>query len=252
MVRDVLHLSALAVAGMFLFLGFRLTTPVSVPTVPVAPKIEPRVVGEIPAPAGFRRTEEERASFGSWLRALPLKPSGSRVLLFDGREKSNQSAHAAVVDLDVGAKDLQQCADAVIRLRAEYLFARGRTDEIAFRYTNGERAEFGRGSYADLRRYLERVFMYAGTRSLARDMTPVRDLRIGDVFVQGGSPGHAVIVVDVAVSGDRTIFLLAQSYMPAQDIHVLRNGDSPWFEVDPGRDLVTPEWTFRWSDLRRF
>ena len=50
--------------------------------------------------------------------------------------------------------------------------------------------------------------------------------------------------------------LLAQSYMPAQEIHVVRNpaapdGD-PWFRVGDGPALVTPEWRFAWSALRRF
>ena len=45
-------------------------------------------------------------------------------------------------------------------------------------------------------------------------------MQIGDVLIQGGSPGHAVIVVDMAenpATGEK-LYLLAQSYMPAQDI----------------------------------
>ena len=68
-------------------------------------------------------------------------------------------------------------------------------------------------------------------------------------------PLHAVIVVDVAQKGRERMFLLAQSYMPAQEIHVLRNpareGD-PWYSIDFGETLVTPEWTFRRGDLKRF
>jgi hypothetical protein len=237
----------------------------------------------IAPPAGFERASLPADSFGGWLRGLPLKEGRPPVFLHDGRRKSNQEAHWAVVDVDAGARDLQQCADAVMRLRAEYLFAQGRLDEIGFRFTSGDPAPYARwaagdrpkvrgsavswarsaradSSYEGFRRYLDTVFMYAGSASLAKELgAPVepRDVEAGDVFIQGGFPGHAVLVVDVAVH-PRTrarVFLLAQSYMPAQDVHVLRNparDDSPWYAADFGDTLVTPEWTFRRGDLRRF
>ena len=45
------------------------------------------------------------------------------------------------------------------------------------------------------------VFMYAGTASLSRELPTVlyTSLQPGDVFIKGGSPGHAVIVMDVAI-----------------------------------------------------
>jgi hypothetical protein len=233
------------------------------------------------APEGFARTEELADSFAAYLRNLPLKPHGSRVKLYDGREKANESAYEAVVDLAIGRRDLHQCADAVMRLRAEYLFSRGAYERIHFDLSNGFRADYAewmrgrriveRGdetrweqraapsnSRRDLWNYLEMVFAYAGTWSLSRELRPVPidDLRIGDVFIVGGFPGHAVIVADLAVAPDGTkVFLLAQSYMPAQEIHVLRNPTqrslSPWYPV-PGGELRTPEWTFASSDLKRF
>ena len=42
--------------------------------------------------------------------------------------------------------------------------------------------------------------------------------------------------------------------MPAQQVHLLRNpaeGD-PWYPTAFGEALVTPEWTFRRDQLRRF
>ena len=44
------------------------------------------------------------------------------------------------------------------------------------------------------------VFAYAGTASLAKELNPtaVQEMKIGDVFIVGGSPGHCVIVVDMA------------------------------------------------------
>jgi hypothetical protein len=114
-------------------------------------------------------------------------------------------------------------------------------------------------TYSDFWKYMEIIFSYAGTLSLAQEMNNVAitDMNIGDVFIQGGSPGHAVIVVDMAVdpSGNK-LFLLAQSYMPAQEIQVLKNPNSttgsPWYSTDFGNTLVTPEWRFTRDDLKRF
>ena len=56
-------------------------------------------------------------------------------------------------------------------------------------------------------------------------------------------------------STDEKVFLLAQSYMPAQDIHILKSFDnyiSPWYKLDFGDTLNTPEWTFTRGDLYRF
>lgn len=202
--------------------------------------------------------------------------------LHDGREKPNQAAHWAVLDIDAGSRDLQQCADAVIRLRAEYLYAASRCGDIRFNFTSGDRADFSRwlagfspavngntvqwvpgrarpDNYGTFRAYLDMVFTYAGTLSLAKELKPaadVRQMRIGDVFIQGGSPGHAVIVVDMAAhpATGRRAFLLVQGYMPAQDLHVLRNPATggPWYDLDFGPSLRTPEWTFAPEHLRRF
>lgn len=241
------------------------------------------LAGRIAPPMGYCRLPAEPASFASWLRGLPLKPAGTPVRFHDGREKRYQAGAFAVIDLDVGTADLQQCADAVIRLRAEFLRARDREEEIAFDFTSGTRARWpewrvgarpvvngadvswapGRaaadGSHASFRRYLDAVFTYAGTISLRRELIPVADparIEPGDVFIQAGSPGHAVIVLDVAESpGGERVFLLGQSFMPAQDVHVLVNpaaDGSPWYAVQPDCSLTTPEWRFGWVDLRRF
>jgi hypothetical protein len=229
---------------------------------------------------GYERTPA--SGFGAWLRGLPLRSGKPDVHLYDGSLKANQKAHLYVVDLDVGKRDLQQCADLVIRLRAEYLYASGRRDRICFHFTSGAPAAFARwsdgqrpaidgdrvgwtkraaagDSYGVFRSYLDTVFAYAGTRSLDRELPAVSDPakpEPGDVFVQGGSPGHAVIVVDVAENetGQR-VFAIAQSYMPAQEMHVLRNPDrpeSPWYVPRPDGSATTPEWEFPAGSLRRF
>jgi hypothetical protein len=235
-----------------------------------------------PVPAGFLRLPADSGSFAAYLRRFPLHPDSHPVHLHDGSLKNRQDVHVAVLNLDVGKRDLQQCADAVMRLRAEYLFHQKRYADIHFDFTNGFRADYARwrrgerirvagnhahwvpgtapsGNYAAFRQYLDMVFSYAGTASLARELEPADPATIqpGDVWIHGGHPGHAVIVLDVAEnpkSGERR-FLLAQSYMPAQEIHVLRNpaGESPWYAVPgTGEQLDTPEWTFEREQLRRF
>ncbi|MGX5820979.1 DUF4846 domain-containing protein [Chitinophaga lutea] len=235
-------------------------------------------VADITAPAGFSRQPCAATSFDAWLRALSLK-SDRTVYLYDGRRKPNQTAQYAVIDISVGDKDLQQCADAVMRLYAEYCFAQRRYDRIVFRSVSGFPMDYAgwregwrfplkdgrllrtRSGAPDTTRagflqYLERVFSFAGTLSLEKQLSPVREVRAGDVFIRGGSPGHAVIVVDVATDkSGRKKYLLAQSYMPAQDIHILRNPfhlDSPWYDTLPTETLETPEWSFAPNSLRRF
>jgi len=228
----------------------------------------------IPPPPGFVRVRAD--GFGAWLRGLPLKPGRPQVLLFDGRPKANQEAHVAVADLDTG--ELQQCADCVLRLRAEYLWER--KEPIAFEFTSGDRAEWARwregwrpvvrgnrvtwkkgasgaGDRADFQRYLRTVFAYAGTISLARETGGATGaVEPGDMFVRGGSPGHVVLVLDVAEKDGKRVFLLGQGYSPAQDFHVLKNPSdarlSPWYPADFGEELRTPEWTFARGDRRRF
>jgi hypothetical protein len=240
------------------------------------------VESRVQPPPGFERRPAPPNSFAAWLRGLPVKPGRPAVRLFNGQLKANQEAQHVVLDIDVGKRDRQQCADAVMRLRAEYLHHAGRDGEICFRFTNGTPARWtdwksglrpnlgGRKTvwdkiaapdpgYPSFRRYLDVVFSYAGTFSLHRELDKVADPRTieaGDVFIEGGFPGHAVMVVDVAQDGGgRRAVLLAQSYMPAQDIHVLRNPASlthAWYVIDGDLPLPTPEWHFPAGSLHRF
>jgi hypothetical protein len=231
-------------------------------------------------PAEFFRKDINKNSFGYYLRNLPLKKDGAVVKLYDGSEKGS-AVYDAVVDMDIGEKDLQQCADAIMRLRGEYYFSRNEFDKISFVLTNGFRMDYSEwikgnrlavsgskthwmksaapsNTYADFRKYMEVVFSYAGTLSLSRSLHPknIDNIAIGDVFVHGGSPGHAVIVVDVAEnkSGGK-VFMVAQSFMPAQDIHILKNFEdehiSPWYKNSISQ-LNTPQWSFDISELKSF
>lgn len=232
---------------------------------------------------GFRRLDADAASYSAFLRKSPLKPHGSPVLYYNGKEKDNHGVYAAVLAMDIGTRDLQQCADAVMRLRAEYLFTCGQAAQIHFNLTNGFRADFSmwmqgyrisvRGrqagwvkstaaaaDYKALRGFLDFVFTYAGSLSLSGELKPVawEDMQPGDVLIIGGSPGHAETVMDMAVNAQgRKVFLLSQSYMPAQDIQILHNPSdpdiSPWYELHKSPYTVrTPEYDFSTSNLKRW
>jgi len=214
-------------------------------------------------PDGFIRVDSENGSFGSYLQSLPLKPNGSLVYHFNGSVKLNTSAYCAVVDLPLRGNEDHQCADAVMRLRAEFLFSQKRYDEIYFSYVGGGGLSYnaylsGRTPTTEnLWSYLKVVFKRASTLSLDKQLKSKdpKDLEIGDVFVKGGSPGHALIVVDKCVDKNGQVkFMLAQSYMPAQDIQILvgDDGSTPWYDLEFGEYLYSAEWTFTKDQLKSF
>ena len=145
--------------------------------------------GDIPLPAGYVRINGTDSLFARWLRTIPVKKD-KRVFLYNGRLKQNQQAQYAVLDISVGTKDLQQCADAVMRLRAEYLYSRGRLRDISFSDNSGK--QFACPIPANRRQfdnYLEKVFSYCGTLSLEKQLAPVKDfttIQPGDVLAAVG------------------------------------------------------------------
>ena len=241
--------------------------------------------GRFPPPAGFIRVSAASRSYAAWLRHLPLLPKGTPVRDYQGnRLTSSTAAAAAVIDLDVGRRDLQQCMDMVMRLRGEYLWWRGRPDQTKFRYA-GRRyfgwSQWRRGirpkrqgrrtvyvpqrradaSRVNFRRYLTFMFMMTGTmHNVYEPRVAFKDLAAGDFFVQPpprpGYLGHAVVVLDVArnQAGDVRA-LLGEGYTPAQDLHVLKAPTGGvWFTLKPGHGVQTPLWPepFKWTQFRRF
>lgn len=233
-------------------------------------------------PKPYMRIDVSENSFGEFLRNQKLKTYGSKVLYFDGRVKNKNNVYDSVFDVDIVDRDLHQCADAIMLLRAEYLYSQGLYDKISFNFVSGFRAEYKKwmegyrikvdgnnvsyykateptNTYESFRKYMDMVFAYSGTLSLDKELESmqVEDIEIGDVFIVGGSPGHAVIVVDMAENdlGEK-IFMLAQSYMPAQQTQLLINPKdkkiSPWYRLKGEEKLITPEWTFDWDKLKRF
>lgn len=214
----------------------------------------------INTPEGYVRKEAKKDSLSAFLRGYALKEDGSPVFLYNGKEKKNQTAHQAVFALPIEEEDLQQCADSIMRVYAEYFRETGQEEKIGFHFVSGFYAEYSKwregyrikvngndvsweksvgydDSYESFQKYLRVVFSYAGTLSMEAESeeVPLSDIACGDVFLKGGSPGHVVLVVDVCENEEgKKAFLLAQGYMPAQEFHLLKNplhdGD-PWYYI---------------------
>ncbi len=246
-----------------------------------APAAEDTLLARFSTPPGAKRVDVPEGSFGSWLRTLPLAAPGTPVKSYKGDivYAGDDLYLAAVVAIDVGKIDLQQSPDAVIRLHAEWLWSQGNKDIMyrgatgldmpLSRWANGERVEVQGSSvfwlkkaksseidHAEFRRYLDSVFTWANSTSLAQQAPAVEanDLEPGDFFVHLGSPGHTLIVLDVAKKQKGpTLALLGQALNPAQNILVLQLGKATaWFSMRPGEPIITPHTKeFTWDGLRR-
>ena len=232
-------------------------------------------------PGGYSRKKAEEGSLTEFLRTYPLKEHSSPVLLYDGSEKWSQDAHVAVFALPIEERDLQQCADSVMRVYAEYYWSAQKYEKIRFHFTDGFLAEYDKwregyrisvegnqvswvksanydDSYETFVKFMRMVFTYAGTLSMAQESEPisVEEARVGDVILKGGSPGHVVMIVDMCENeqGEKA-FLLAQGYMPAQEFHVLKNPayeENPWYyEEELTGSIRTPEYRFEEGCLKR-
>ncbi len=227
-----------------------------------------QTIGEIPVPIGYDRWNGTDEYYSKFLRSLPLKRRGEKVLLYTGGTARFQSLNYAVVDLPL-LSNAEQCADVCMRLRAEYLFETGQYGKIRFKDVNGRTLRYGGGSSRKaFNHYLRNLYGVASTYSLSREMQrrELKDIQPGDVFVYAAVDrpgnhkyGHAVMVVDVAVNkftGSKA-FLLAEGNTPARNIHIMRNFEnpfrSPWFTLDENADwLLLAVFTYKSNELRHF
>jgi hypothetical protein len=216
-------------------------------------------------------------SWQHFLQSLSIKEGA--VLDYKGLPVLGQSKSAGVVQYDVGLQNLQQCADALIRLRAEYLFSRSLHDAIGFHFTSGhyfswrdycagKRVKVTGNSvqfyattpcaktHSNLRNYLNIVYAYAGTISLATELKHAEGFEVGTVIITPGSPGHCCIIVDETMNekGER-LFKLVEGYTPAQSIYLVSNpfhpSISPWYKLEKGI-IRTASYTFSNYVLKKF
>ena len=241
------------------------------------------VSSRILIPNNFKRTVYSEGSFQEYLRNYKLLPSGSKVINYNKEPYFYQKGHVGVLDISVPENGLQQCADALMRIRAEYLWDTGQKDKIGFNFTsgdhcswsmyskgfrpkvNGNNVSFHRTASEDTSknnfyRYLNLIFMYSGTQSLFDELDQINsisELQIGDLLIYPGSPGHVIMIIDEIINsnGDK-LFIFAQGNTPAQSVHILKNPNnlrmSPWYDVDIGEYLEISTYYFNEVKFIRF
>ncbi|WP_241507294.1 DUF4846 domain-containing protein [Aquimarina sediminis] len=233
-------------------------------------------------PEGFSRVKYKENSFQEYLRNYKLKPYGSKIINYDNSEYFAQDWHDAILEVPVPANGLQQCADALMRMRSEYLWEHNRKDKIGFNFTSGHYCSWKKyaegyrpkikgnkvtfhktaspdNSKRNFYKYLNLIYTYAGTSSMFSELkkVSVKDLRIGDMLVKPGFPGHIEIIIDEVVNntGDK-MFLLAQGNTPAQNVCLLKNFEdtsiSPWYKFDETQPVYTPSYYFDKALFIRF
>src|SRR6187455_1760196 len=152
----------------------------------------------ISLPQGFAYVGDGDSAYSNWLLDLKLKKSKT-IYLYNGKLKSNQGVQYGVLNIDIGKKDLIQCADAAMKLRADHLFEKHLYDQIKFLTTSGNDLSFEswlKGmrwkvqgaklvSYnihkeepniqQEYNSFLEFAFSYCGTYSLSKQLRVVND-----------------------------------------------------------------------------
>ena len=189
-------------------------------------------------PKGYKRVSVEKGSFAEFLRNQKLKPYGEKALYYNGKEKTSRGIYDSVFDVEIGNQDYR------INVQGKGSYVKKANPS---------------NTYKDFKSYMNMVFAYCGTLSLEKEMKiqSLDKMKIGDVFIKGGSPGHVVLIVDMAENdkGEK-IFMLAQSYMPAQQTQILINPSDRnlgvWYSLKGKDVLITPEWDFSLNQLRTF
>lgn len=236
-----------------------------------------RHVGDIPAPGGFKRTDEPPGSLAKWLRGLPLRESAAG--------GAAQTTAADSLDFDAGKRPGLSPIGPLLALRAEFLYARRASSRIRFEVAPGLSAAYTEWlegyrlrvtentvewmakavppapfdhRYSNFRQYLDSVAPRPAASlpaSQADKVPPGNVVLAGDVLFNAAAPGNAAIVVDSAVdpTGKRKV-LLAGSAPGDGSLAILHNAaaQSPWFDADGLATFPTPGRTFTTNDLMRF
>jgi hypothetical protein len=234
-------------------------------------------------PSNYKRTTYSSTSFSNYIQNYNLKPFGTQVINYDGNPYLYQEGHVGILELPVPSNGLQQCADALIRMRAEYLWETNQKEKIGFNFTSGHYCswtKYAEGyrpkikgskvayyktaaantSKENFYKYLNLIFMYSGTQSLYSELPKINNIskvEVGDMLIYPGSPGHVIMVVDKATNDKgENLFIFAQGNTPAQSVHIIKNPSdlslSPWFQVEIGAYMEIPTYYFNEAKFIRF
>jgi hypothetical protein len=240
------------------------------------------IASRVNIPHGYKRVRYLKGSYADYLRNYKLKPFGSKIINYDNSEYFWQGGHIGILDIPVPKNGLQQCADALIRVRSEYLWKNNRKDEIGFNFTSGHYCswiKYAEGyrpkisgnkvsfhktantnaSEENFYKYLNLIYMYSGTLSLYNELKSIdaKDLKIGDMLIKGGSPGHIVMIGDEVINENgEKLFLLFQGNTPAQSVHLVKNLEdsniSPWYQLEDNAVIPVSNYTFSSAKFVRF
>jgi hypothetical protein len=245
---------------------------------------EGRTISErILVPQGYTRVQYSEGSFQKYIQDYDVLDFEAKIINYDGNEYVFQGGHVGVLDISVPANGLQQCADALMRIRAEYLWNTNQKDKIGFNFTSGHYCSWLQyaagyrpqvnGNHVSFQKtatpnnlkeqfykYLDLVYMYAGTQSLYDELSSVNSIdavEVGDMLIYPGSPGHVVLIADMATNAEgKKLFILAQGNTPAQSVHLLKNINdssiSPWYELEMDAYLEIPTYYFNKTQFIRF
>ncbi|MDO9026359.1 MAG: DUF4846 domain-containing protein [bacterium] len=202
---------------------------------------QPKLVDEIPVPAGYQAVEYPAGSYSQWLTRRPLKSSLEIADHAGRRVPAGSYSVYAVLDLPLlFTGDLEQCADYAMRLWAEYHQNTGKLDKLYLFDYNGRRQNYST-SLLSYRNFLRRAFANSNSYSLKKGCAVVDTSALvpGDMVVQNerGGVGHVSVVMNACrnSSGQR-LYLLGFSYMPAQEFHIEKAlegyGREGWFTLE--------------------
>src|SRR5688572_27906536 len=92
------------------------------------------ISNEISSELPVNQSETDENGWAYFLRHLPV--IDQPIVDYRGRLVEDQYKSAGIIPYFIGKADLQQCADALMRLRAEYLFYHDSHNAIGFHFVS--------------------------------------------------------------------------------------------------------------------